>query len=89
MVNKLTLATLYLSALALAHPSNVRRQDDGAPEVPDLPEEPDVPEIPGPEDPEIPAPEDPEIPAPEDPEIPGEGPGKFRSHRLLEISLML
>lgn len=35
MVNKLTLATLYLSAFALAHPSNIRRQDDGAPAVPE------------------------------------------------------
>lgn len=45
MVNKLVLVTLYLSAFALARPSNIRRQEDGPTlEVPEeggeVPEEP-------------------------------------------------
>lgn len=60
MVNKLTLAILYLSALALAHPSNVRRQDDGLTDVSGLLDKVDIPGLPeGSGAPEIPAPEDP------------------------------
>lgn len=70
MVNKLTLATLYLSAFALAHPSNIRRQDDGAPAVP---EEGAPPAEGAPEEGVPPAEGAPEEGAPEEGAPPAEG----------------
>ena len=84
MVSKLALATLYLSAFALARPNNVRRQDDGLTDAPELPTETEAPGLPEesetsglPDESATPGlPEESETPELPEPEIPGEGPGK-------------